>query len=150
MDKKIAILLILLAVGMVLFAATGDESSSLVSYNDRSAEPIVRPVWEQVITYTYDADDAGAVTESIPINGILMKVILTLPDTTTDTTTEQLTIKDNGDNTIFDTGEKTEGEGVTYTYDLSEPISGTIDVTLEPSAASGDAVTTKTVTLRGI
>jgi len=151
MKKRIVILAILLSFCLLLYADTGNETSVLTSSVERrNQEPLIKPVWEHVITYTYDADDAGAVTQSIPINGILLKVIMTIPDTTTDNTTEQLLIKDNGDNTIFDSTELTEGEGVTYTFNLYEPLTGTIDIILEPSAASGDAVTTKVVTLRGI
>lgn len=151
MKKRIVILLILLIAGAVIWAATGNEDAVLTSSVERrNQEPLIKPVWEHVITWTYDADDAGAETQSINVNGILIKVIMTIPDTTADTTTEQLLIKDNGDNTIFDSGELTEGEGVTYTFNLFEPITGTIDVILEPSAASQDAVTTKVVTLRGI
>ena len=151
MKKRIMVLLILLIAGAVIWAATGNEDAVLTSSVDRrNQEPLIKPVWEHVITWTYDADDAGAETQSINVNGILLKVVMTIPDTTTDTTTEQLLIKDNGDNTIFDSGELTEGEGVTYTFNLFEPLSGTIDIILEPSAASQDAVTTKVVTLRGI
>jgi len=147
MDKKIAILLILLAVGMVLYAADGDQSASLTSYNDRSAEPIVRPVWEQVITYDFDADDTTNVTQAIPINGILMKVILVAPDGT-NAVTYQVEIDDNADIEIFDTGEK--AEATTYVYNLFEPISGTIDVTVGPSGAIGATHPDIVVYLRGI
>ncbi len=148
MKKTIIALLILLVVGAVLYAT---ETSVLTSWVERrNQEPLIKPVWEHVITYTYDADDAGAETYELPVNGILIKVIMTIPDTTADTTTEQLLIKDNGDNTIFDSGELTEGEGVTYTFNMFEPVTGTIDVIMQPSAASQDAVTTKVVTLRGI
>lgn len=151
MKKTLIGTLILLGICAVLWAATGNEDAVLTSSVERrNQEPLIKPVWEHVITWTYDADDAGAETQSININGILLKVIMTIPDTTTDTTTEQLLIKDNGDNTIFDSGELTEGEGVTYTFNLYEPVTGTIDIILEPSTFSGDAVTTKVVTLRGI
>lgn len=147
MNKKLAILLILLAVGMVLFAADGDQTSTLVSYNDRSAEPIVRPVWEQVITYDFDADDTTNVTQSIPINGILMKVIFVTPDATTGRT-YQVEIDDNADIEIFDSGEK--AEATTYTYNLFEPISGTIDITVGPSGTMGATNPDILVYLRGI
>ena len=151
MKRLLIYLLILMGVTTVLWAVTGNEDAVLTSSVERrNQEPLIKPVWEHVITWTYDADDAGAETQSININGILIKVIMTIPDTTADTTTEQLLIKDNGDNTIFDSGELTEGEGVTYTFNLFEPVTGTIDVIMEPSAASQDAVTTKVVTLRGI
>jgi hypothetical protein len=128
--------------------ATGDETITLTSSVDKRVEyPIDHPVWERLITASYDADDAGAVTHSEVINGILLKIIFTIPTTTTTGTTSQLLIKDNNDDTIFDSGELAEGS--TYTFDVFEPLSGTIDITYEPSAAAGSAET-PTVTLRGI
>jgi len=105
-------------------------------------------VWEIVITSTFDADDDSAVSLAIPLNGILRHVTVTLPLTTTTGTTSQILIKDNGDNTVLDTGEI--AENATHNFVIDIPLSGTIDVSLEPSAASGDAVTTSTITLRGV
>ena len=149
MKKSIIALLVLLVICAVLWAATGNEDAVLTSSVERrNQEPLIKPVWEHVITWTYDADDAGAETQELPVNGILLKVIMKLPLTTTTGTTEQLLILDNGDNTIFDSTEV--GENATHTFNVYEPVTGTLDVILEPSAASGDAVTTKVITLRGI
>jgi hypothetical protein len=149
MKKSIIALLIMLVICAVLWAATGDEYAVLTSSVERrNQEPLIKPVWEHVITWTYDADDAGAETQELPVNGILLKVIMKLPLTTTTGTTEQLLILDNGDNTIFDSTEV--GENATHTFNVYEPVTGTLDLILEPSAASGDAVTPKVITLRGI
>ena len=148
MKKKIC-LFVLLGICAVLYAATGDESVVLTSSVERrNQEPNIKPVWELVSTWTYDTDDAGAETISIPINGTLQKIILTIPVTTTTGTTTQLLIKDNGDNTIFDSGEQAEND--TYTFNVSEPLSGTIDIVIEPSAAAGTSGSAPVVTMRGI
>jgi len=147
--KVILTFLACVAIAGLLLAATGDESATLTTSLDKRVLNVNYPVWERVITWTYDSDDEGLETISIPLNGIVLKAILTLPDTVTDTTTSQLLIKDNGGNTIFDSGEQSEGEGVTYTFSLFEPLSGTIDLSIEPSAAYGSEESI-VVTLRGI
>lgn len=146
MKKSLIALLVLLVIGAVLYAT---ETSVLTSWVERrNQEPLIKPVWELIITYTYDADDVAAKTHSVNVNGILLKVIMDTPDTSTDNTTEQLLINDNGDNTIFDSDEQ--AEGTVHTFNCYEPVTGTIDVILEPSTFSGDAVTPKVITLRGI
>ena len=129
--------------------ATGDEIVVLTSEVDgRMSDADRAPIWEKVITSSHDVDDEGPVTQALNLNGILQKIIVKIPATTTTGTTEQVTIKDNGDNTIFDSGEKAEDD--TYFYNVHEPLSGTIDVTIEPSAAAGAGGQTITVTLRGV
>lgn len=142
-------LIIILCLCAILWAATGDESATLTSFVERrNLEPNIKPVWEYVITWTYDSDDAGAETQSLNINGILLKVIVVIPVTTTTGTTSQVLIKDNGDHTIFDSGEQS--EDATYVFSLYEPLSGTIDIVIEPSAAAGTTGSTPVVTIRGI
>ena len=128
--------------------ATGDETITLTSAVEKRVDfgPLGQ-VWERLITASYDADDDGPVTQALNINGILLKIVFDIPVTTTTGTTSQLLIKDNNDDTIFDSGELAEGS--TYTFNLFEPLTGTIDVTYEPSAAAG-SVETPTITLRGI
>ena len=130
--------------------ADGDQTIVLTSQTtpDTLTRAKNEDVWEKVITTTFDADDTTIVTLAIPLNGILRHVTVTLPLTTTTGTTSQILIKDNGDNTVFDTGEI--AENATHNFVTDIPLSGTVDVSLEPSAASGDAVTTSTITLRGI
>lgn len=128
--------------------ATGNESITITSSVDRrQQEPLQKSVWEYVITATYDVDDTGDVTQSIPVNGTLRKVILTIPSFT-NSITGQVVIKDNGDNTIFDSGEQT--KGVTYAFNLDEPVSGTLDVVIGVSGAAGGTGGSIAVTLRGI
>jgi len=126
--------------------ATGDESATITTSLEQRGDPKL-PVWEHLITWSYDTDDTGAEVQAIELNGILLKIVFDVPATTTTGTTSQLLIKDNSDNTIFDSGELAEGS--TYTFNLFEPLSGTVDVSYEPSAAAGSAET-PTVLLRGI
>ena len=108
-------------------------------------------VWEKVITATFDADDTTDVTLALPsFNGTLRHVTFFVPDTT-NAVTKQLQINDNGDNTIFDTGELANVDAdTTYNFSIDEPLIGTIDVVVGISGATGDASTAFVVTLRGI
>ena len=130
--------------------ATGDESVILTTFEDlRNSEPRTKPVWEGVVTWTYDSDDTGLESLTVTeLNGILLKIVISVPVTTTTGTTSQVLIKDNGDNTIFDSGELAES-ATPYTFNVFEPLSGDIDISYEPSAAAGSAETPK-LTLRGI
>ena len=107
------------------------------------------PVWEYVLNGLWDADDTADGTITIPeLNGILQKVIFKVPDVATGAMTGQVVIKDNGDNAIFDSGEK--AENATYAFSVNEPLTGAIDVVIGISEASGTAATNLVVTLRGI
>jgi len=142
---------LLMCVCALLYAATGNESGVLTSsVESRQTEPLTKPVWEHVITWTYDSDDTGAETVSVPINGVLLKVVIDIPATTNTGTTSQVLIKDNGDHTVFDSGEQAESDTVPYVFSVYEPLTGTIDVIYEPSGASGSTVEYPVVTLRGI
>lgn len=116
-------------------------------FDKRLSDAERNPVWEYVLNGLWDADDTADGTISPKINGILQKVILKVPNTQNNVT-GQVVIKDNGDNTIFDSGEK--AENATYTFNVNEPLTGTIDVVIGISAASGTAATNLVVTLRGV
>lgn len=105
------------------------------------------PVWQHTITYAVVSGDTTA-TITLPINGILQKIIYKRPNTTNDNLTSQLTIADEGDNTIF-SGAATEAENATSTYNLSEPLVGDCDVLATFNEDVG-VTATFTVTLRGV
>ncbi len=128
--------------------ATGDESAVITTSLEQRGDPKL-PVWEHLITWTYDTDDEGAETQAININGVLLKIVFSVPVTSRQGTTSQLLIKDNSDNTIFDSGELAES-ATPYTFNLFEPLSGEIDVIYEPSATSQSTVENPSVLLRGI
>ncbi|KKN77698.1 hypothetical protein LCGC14_0358240 [marine sediment metagenome] len=124
-----------------------DQTITITTELDQRIDPLL-PVWEHLITASYDTDDTSVATQAININGILLKVVISVPVTTATGTTSQVLIKDNNDVTIFDSGELAES-ATPYTFNLFEALSGSIDVSYEPSGAAGSAET-PTITLRGI
>lgn len=129
--------------------ADGDQTIVLTSttrakINNTSSED----VWEMIITSTFDDDDDSLISAAIPLNGILRHITVVIPDTTTDSTTSQILITDDGGNTVFDTGEIAEGETHNFSVDL--PLSGVIGVSVEPSAAAGSGGNETVITLRGV
>jgi hypothetical protein len=128
--------------------AAAPPTMTTTSQLDQRTDTLNRhPVWEYVLNGLWDADDTADGTITLSHNGILQKVILTVPDTANNVT-GQVQIKDNGDNIIFDSGEK--AEALTHAFSVNEPISGNIDVVIGISGASGTATTNVVVTLRGI
>ena len=105
-------------------------------------------VWDITVTSVHDASGDESVTEAIPFNGIIRHITITIPVTNTTGTTSQILIKDNDDSTVFDSGEI--AENATHNFSVDLPLSGTIDVSVEPSAAAGSGGNTTTVALRGI
>ena len=125
-------------------------TAALSTPTDRRSDSLDRrPVWEQIVTYTIDAGDGHAeVKQAIPINGILQKIICKVGAATGITGTVNLAIDDNSDNEIF--AVTSLAESTTYTYNVYEPLSGIIDVGLDPSDDPTSGSWTVTVTLRGI
>jgi len=128
-------------------AAAPPTMTTTSSYDRRSDTQEKHPVWEYVLNGLWDADDTADGTINLDVNGILQKIILTVPNTTNNVT-GQVQIKDNGDNVIFDSGEK--AENATYAFSVNEPLSGITDVVFGISGVSGTAATNLVVTLRGI
>lgn len=108
-----------------------------------------RPVWERVITYVFSSTAGGdEVKQTIPINGILQKIIAKSGAATGITGTFTLAIDDNDDNEIFTASGP--AEGATSTWNVSEPLTGVIDVGVDPSDDPTAGTWTIIVTLRGI
>ena len=141
--KKLILILLTLAIVGVLWAADGGQTVAQV-FNHRPR--INNTIWDTVVTATYDIDDTSNVTQAVTVTGTIRKVILQSPDST-DGVTWQVQILDNEDVVIFDSGEQ--DEDTDYAFSLSEPVTGTIDVVIGPSAATGDATLDCVVTLRG-
>ncbi len=105
------------------------------------------PVWEKVLTFAcVSADTIASIT--VPIEGILQKIIYKRPDTTNNNLTSVLTIADNGDNNVF-TSEAALAEALTSSYNVSEPVRGECDVLITFNEAVG-VTATFTITLRGV
>ena len=147
MKKYIGICLAVLVLTCVLFAAT-DEQTAAVTRQTDNRKNVNYPVWDAVVTVSWDDDDIGAATQDVIINGIIQKIIFVPPAGATSNRTYQLLIKDNEDVTIFDSGER-DYDG-TYAFSVHEPVTGTIEVSVEPSGALGATNPDGTVTLRGI
>lgn len=141
---KIALLLVVACLVTVLYAQSGSVTSSVDSRTETS------PVWEQVITATWDNLDAGDnVSVPVTINGVVIKVILDLSRMESRAVSGEVEILDNGDNKIFDSADQTV-QTDPYFFNVYEPVSGTIEVVTGPSVSSGHGGGSIVVTLRGI
>ncbi len=120
-------------------------STGVTTYvDDRLTGLDKAPVWENTTTFPLiDGDTTG--TATVLVNGLTQKVIVKVPNTSTDTQLS-IVIKDNGDNTIFSAGPL--AETATYAYSVSEPLSGEIDLAL--SFTDPDGTGSVVVTLRGV
>lgn len=147
MKKYIGICLAVLILTCVLFAGVDDQTAALTRQTD-NRKNVDYPVWDVIVTASWDSDDTGIATQAVTINGIIQKIIYVTPTGASNTVTYQLIIRDNEDETIFDSGEQVEAN--TYTFNLHEPVTGTIDILVEPSGALGATNPDATVTLRGI
>ena len=145
--KKILIVLAMVGLyTLALWGAAGDESVVKTRGSDRR-HMVSYPVWDVVVTGTWDDDDTADVTQAVTINGTIQKIVLQAPDSTNDSTC-QVVIRDNEDVTIFDSGEQP--ENVDYAWSVHEPITGTIDVIVGISGAMGATNPDVVVVLRGI
>ncbi len=146
MKKNIILGLILLFCVGLLWASTGDESIALTFLHKPRLH---NTVWDCIATSTHDADDTGDVTQAVTVNGIIQKVVLTIPNFSNGIT-GQVVIKDNEDRTIFDSGEQ--AKNATYAFSLHEPVTGEIDIVIGVSGASGGTADSNDmiVVLRGI
>jgi len=101
--------------------------------------------WERVITFSIvDGDTTGAA--AVPINGLLQKIIVKLSDMDDAEGTTDVSLTDNGDNTIWSVTNL--AESATYKYSVSEPLVNEVNVILGHDDPNGDV--TVTVTLRGV
>lgn len=105
------------------------------------------PVWEQVITFTFASGDTAEVKAPVPLNGILQKILCKPAAKTGAAATVTLAIDDNNDYEMFT--QAALAENTLYTYNVSEPLDGVIDVGILPSADPA-ADWTIIVVLRGI
>ena len=102
-------------------------------------------VWERVVVFSLISGDT-TVAAVVPINGLLQKVIVTLTDMAGAEGTTDVSLTDNGDNTIFSVTDL--AESATYVYSVSEPLVNEVNVVL--AFDNPAATATVTVTLRGL
>lgn len=121
-------------------------STGVTSLVDRRPNGLDRfPVWESITVFSLISGDTTGVAP-IEINGLVQKVIVTLSDMESAEGTTDVSLTDNGDNTIFAVTNL--AESATYVYSISEPIVTEVNIVLgftDPAATA-----TVTVTLRGI
>ena len=103
--------------------------------------------WERVVTISAVTADTVA-TATIPINGVLQKIIYKRPDLANDDLTSTLVLTDNGDNEIFTSGAGL-AEALTSVFSVTEPLVNEVNITVTFNEAVGSAGTF-VVTLRGI
>lgn len=105
------------------------------------------PVWEEVLTFTFANGDEAEQKIAVPINGLLRKIIVKCSAASGAVVTATVAVDDNADNEIFSVAAL--AEATTYTYNVDEPLSGTIDVGVLPSTDPLSAYSV-TVYLRGV
>ncbi len=103
--------------------------------------------WERVVTVVAVTADTGA-TATVPINGLLQKIIYKRPDLANNDLTSTLVLSDNGDNEIFTTGGGL-AENDTDVYSVSEPLVNEVNLVITFNEAVGSGGTF-VVTLRGV
>jgi hypothetical protein len=122
------------------------ESAGSTSTSDRRRDTQDKhPVWEEVVTFSLVSGDTTGLA-TIAKNGVLQKIIVVVPNMQSGANTLDVSLTDNGDNTIWSVTNLT--DSTTYTYSVIEPLSGEVNVILgftNPAAAA-----TVEVTLRGI
>ncbi len=105
------------------------------------------PVWERIATFTFASGDTAEVKQAIPVVGILQKIIVKCSGASGANPTATVAIDDNADNEIWIVAAL--AESTTYTYSVSEPLVGVMDVGVLPSTDPLSAYTV-TVYLRGV
>lgn len=104
-------------------------------------------VWERKIVFTFASGDTAEVKHALPLDQILQKIIVVCSAASGAVVTATVAIDDNADNEVFSVDSL--AESTTYTYNVSEPLSGIIDIGVTPSTDPLSAYTV-TVYLRGI
>ncbi len=102
-------------------------------------------VWEKVTVFSIvSGNTTGAA--AILLNGIIRTVVVTITDFTTGDGSVDVSLTDNGDNTIFSVTNL--ADPATYVYSIVEAIASEVNIVL--GFTNPQANETVTVTLRGI
>ena len=104
------------------------------------------PTWESVIVFTLISGDTTG-TATVSITGLLQKIIVKVSNFPDAVVTPNVSLTDNGDNTIW--AVTALAESTTYMYSACEPLVKEVNIVLafEDPGASGGTIT---VTLRGV
>ena len=128
-----------------------NRGSLTTSLDRRNIEPKIKQVWENVLTYTIEADGgASEIKVAVPTNGIIKFISVVIGAAGGITGTINIAIDDNADAEIF--SDTSLAESSTNNYHVDLPVSGIIDVGINPSddPTTGQDDWTIVVTLRGI
>lgn len=122
------------------------ESAGVTTGFDRRSDTLERwTAWEKVVIFSIVAGNTtGAAT--IPINGLLQKIIIKITDFTTGDGSVDVSLTDDGDNTIFSVTNL--ADPVTHLYSVSEPLVNEVNIILGFTDPTDNQ--TVTVTLRGV
>ena len=124
---------------------TASAGTTTTTIDKRSGTLNNLQVWEKITVFSIiSGDTTGAAT--VPLNGIVQKVIIKLPDMASAEGTTDVSLTDNGDNTVFSVTDLPESD--TYVHSVSEPIASEVNIIL--GFTNPAASVTVTVTLRGI
>ncbi len=127
-------------------AGTVTVSSNTIAKKNRAK---TEDVWEVVLTYVLGTSSGGdEIKQAIALNGTLKKIIAKSGDATGISGTFTLAIDDNGNNEIFTASGP--AEGATSVWNVSEAITGEMDIGVNPSDDPTSGTWTITITLRGI
>lgn len=102
-------------------------------------------VWEKITVFSIISGDTTG-TAAILFNGIIRTVVVKITDFTTGDGSVDVTLKDNGDNTIFTVTNL--ADPATHVFSIDEAIASEVNIAL--SFTDPTANETVTVTLRGI
>ncbi len=106
-----------------------------------------QPVWKEVLTFSFVSGDTAEQKITVPVNGLLQKIIVKRSGASGAAVTATVAIDDSSDNEIFSVAAL--AESGTSPYSVTEPLAGYIDVGVTPSTNPLSDYTV-TVYLRGV
>lgn len=127
-------------------------TSTLMTSDKRDQNIDTFPVWERKIVFTIDAGDGSAKTaQAVEMNGIVKSITATSGAATGITGTFTLSIDDNDNNEVFTAATpETPAETATSVFNVDIPLSGIIDVNIDPNDDPTSGSWEITIVLRGV
>ena len=116
-----------------------------VSY-DRRSDTLERfTVWEKVVTFALESGDTTGIA-IIPINGLLQKILVKVPNMQSGSGSLDVSLTDNDDSTIWSVTNLS--DSLTHPYSVSEPLAHEVNVILGFTNPGQTVIVV--VTLRGV
>jgi len=123
-------------------------ATETAKFDKRQVDSEIYPVWERTLSLITIAGGHVEISVTIDLNGLLQKIIMVVPATQATGQSATLTIDDNAGNEIFSSGAQAEGD--TYCFNVNEPLTGNIVISIDFAGSVGTANHTTTVYLRGV